>query len=104
LRYARHFFHTPVPPPVLDMTKAIKPGYLTTRIIDFCFLRAFLPNHPSCRLRGNSIARFILYVRSHYLRMPMYLLIPHLTRKAWMQYFHDSKPEREKVEKLMEQN
>ena len=28
-----------------------------------------------------------LYVRSHYLRMPLHLLIPHLTRKAWMQRF-----------------
>jgi len=26
----------------------------------------------------------MLYIRSHYLRMPLYLLLPHLLRKAWM--------------------
>ena len=26
----------------------------------------------------------LLYLRSHYLRMPLYLLLPHLVRKAWM--------------------
>ena len=90
LRYVRHFFHTPIPLSVLEMTKSFEPGYLGTRIMDFCFLRAFLPNHPSCSIRGASIARFVLYVRSHYLRMPIHLLIPHLVRKAWMQHFHQS--------------
>jgi hypothetical protein len=28
-----------------------------------------------------------LYIRSHYLRMPLYLLIPHLVRKAWLSRF-----------------
>ncbi len=30
---------------------------------------------------ATSLAKFLIFVRSHYLRMPMYLLIPHLTRK-----------------------
>ncbi len=86
LRYVRHFFHTPVPCPVLSLADAHKPGFLTTGIMDFCFLRAFQPSHSSCDEQGSAIARFILYVRSHYLKMPMSLLLPHLLRKAWMRY------------------
>ncbi len=86
LRYVRHFFHTPVPSSVLAIAEAQKPGFLTIQVMDFSFLRAFQPHHPSCDTRGSAIARFALYVRSHYLRMPLYLLLPHLIRKAWMRY------------------
>lgn len=87
LRYVRHFFHTPIPSSALEMANTLKPGFLTAQMMDFCFLRAFQPDHTSCDTRGSAIARFFLYVRSHYLRMPMYLLLPHLIRKAWMRYF-----------------
>jgi len=30
-------------------------------------------------------ASFALYVRSHWLRMPDALLLPHLVRKSWME-------------------
>jgi hypothetical protein len=87
LRYVQHFFHTPVPSPVLEVANTSKPSSLALQIMDFCFLRAFQPDHTSCNARGTGIARFALYVRSHYLRMPMYLLLPHLIRKFWMRYF-----------------
>lgn len=45
------------------------------------------PQHPACQRWGDSLARWLLYVRSHWLRMPLRLLMPHLVRKAWMQRF-----------------
>lgn len=33
--------------------------------------------------RLSMLAKAFLYIRSHYLRMPLYLLVPHLTRKAF---------------------
>jgi hypothetical protein len=60
---------------------------------------ALRPDHPSCNTRWTGLARWLLYVRSHALRMPLYLAIPHLIRKAWMRYF----PEK-KVEKITAQN
>jgi len=27
---------------------------------------------------------WLLYIRSHYLRMPLHLLVPHLARKAYV--------------------
>ncbi|NQD35746.1 nucleotidyltransferase family protein [Permianibacter sp. IMCC34836] len=46
------------------------------------FLAALRPDNPSCHRRRDDLARFALYVRGHYLRMPPHLLLPHLLRKA----------------------
>jgi hypothetical protein len=48
---------------------------------------ALRPEHPSCNTRWTGFARWLLYVRSHFLRMPLHLVIPHLLRKAYMGYF-----------------
>jgi hypothetical protein len=55
--------------------------------MDFLFLRAFRPDHPQSKLPHTALALNLLYLRSHYLRMPLYLLLPHLCRKAWMNRF-----------------
>jgi hypothetical protein len=48
---------------------------------------ALRPDHPSCDTRWTGLARWLLYVRSHALRMPLHLVVPHLIRKAWMRHF-----------------
>ena len=60
-------------------------------IMDALFSRALMPDHSSCDDRWTALARWILYVRAHWLRMPWYLLLPHLARKAWMRTFQESK-------------
>lgn len=52
---------------------------------------ALKPDHPSCNTRWTGLARWLLYVRSHTLRMPLHLAIPHLIRKAWMARFPNKK-------------
>lgn len=49
--------------------------------------QALRPNHPSCDGPAARLARWMLYVRSHWMRMPLYLLLPHLVRKAYMARF-----------------
>jgi hypothetical protein len=44
---------------------------------------ALRPDHPSCTVPGYRVAAFALYVRSHWLRMPWYQILPHLARKSW---------------------
>lgn len=87
LYYALHYcsliLGTEIPSSVLQQVKAGEPNPLMSGVMDWLFLRALRPDHPSCDLPFTGLARWILYVRSHYLRMPLYLLIPHLTRKAW---------------------
>lgn len=87
LYYALHYcsliLGTEIPPTVLQQVKAGEPNPLMSRVMDWLFMRALRPDHPSCDLPFTGLARWVLYVRSHYLRMPLYLLIPHLARKAW---------------------
>jgi len=52
---------------------------------------ALKPDHPSCNTHWTSLARWLLYVRAHALRMPMHLVGPHLIRKAWMRHFPEKK-------------
>ena len=88
LTYAQQLFGTPLPEGILENTGN---WLLSLRkpVMDFLFLRAFRPNHPQCKLPCTGLALSILYVRSHLLRMPLYLLLPHLARKAWMRLLED---------------
>jgi hypothetical protein len=86
LRFSAKFWHTPVPDEVLAITNP-PVGAARRQLQDLMFLRGFASAHPSCHLLGNDLAEFILYVRSHALRMPLSLLLPHLLYKAWLTTF-----------------
>ena len=83
LNYAQQVFGTPLPAGILEAAASRSLAWRKP-IMDFLFLRAFRPDHPQCKLPYTELALNLLYLRSHYLRMPLYLLLPHLARKAWM--------------------
>lgn len=83
-RYCSRILHTPVPESVSRSLSARVTGFSGARTMDALFDRALLPDHASCADAGTGMARWSLYVRGHYLRMPLYLLIPHLVRKAFV--------------------
>jgi hypothetical protein len=62
----------------------IEPAALSRYLMSFLLSRGLLPDHPSCRSLASDFSRWLLYVRAHYLRMPWYLVVPHLIRKAVM--------------------
>lgn len=83
LNYAQQVFATPIPKAVFEEAGNLSRS-LRRPLMDFLFLRAFRPDHPRCRLPLTGLALNLLFLRSHYLRMPLHILIPHLARKAWM--------------------
>ncbi len=85
LRYMKMFFDSPIPQVTRERVEAFGPGYPIRRIMDAIFVRGFTPRHPAVALPFSGVSDFFIYVRSHYLRMPLYLLLPHLARKAWME-------------------
>lgn len=87
VRYCRLFFATPVPEKIATDLAADMPRFPGMPVMDFIFKRGFLPDHQTCTLPYTGVAHFCLYIRSHYLRMPLRLLLPHLIRKAWMGRF-----------------
>lgn len=88
LYYALHFtskvLKTPIPS--VAYKGAITLGHplrCMTRFMDQLYLRAFMPDHSSCNTFLTPIARWLLFVRAHHLRMPWHVLVPHLIRKAF---------------------
>jgi Uncharacterised nucleotidyltransferase len=79
VRYCRAIMGTPVPE---DVGKSGRPAFPDT--MDALFGRALAPDHPSCGDAFTGLARRLLYVRGHWLRMPMHLLVPHLFYKAFL--------------------
>lgn len=61
-------------------------------VIGPTLLRALRPYHQAADGLGVRAARFAIFVRSHYLRMPMRMLIPHLTRKAFRRWKEGEAP------------
>ncbi len=80
LRYCRELLQTPVPESALAATSPHQPRFAA--LMDMLFQRALRPDHVSCNDAFTGLARWLLYVRSHHLRMPLHLLLPHLVRKA----------------------
>jgi len=84
LRYAAALLGTPVPEDVSRMLRRAGPNRLLLRVMDGLFLRSLQPMHPSCSDASSGIARFVLYVRGNWLRMPPVLLARHLFHKAFI--------------------
>ncbi|RYE81555.1 MAG: hypothetical protein EOO80_00690 [Oxalobacteraceae bacterium] len=84
LRYSRRLLGTPVPDAVLDALAAAAPNRALLAVMDALFERALLPMHASCSDAFSGVARFALYVRGNWLRMPPLMLARHLFHKAFL--------------------
>lgn len=81
LRLCQRWLQTPVPDTALAACPG-RPSALVRSVMEALLSRALTMAHPVFASRGASLAQFVLYVRSHYLRMPVHLLVPHLVYKA----------------------
>lgn len=91
LHHTRRLFGTDAPQEFSHQLRHLQPGWMARRIMSALLNVALQPHHPSCDGPFRDLALWLLYVRSHYLRMPWYLVIPHLTRKAFMRRFPEKK-------------
>ena len=89
LHHLEHLFDTVPPAGLREDFRSIRPGRLTRITMSTLLGNALRPHHPSCDTSFSNVARWLLYVRSHYIRMPAHLIIPHLLRKAYMRQFPD---------------
>lgn len=82
LRYATRLLDTPVPVDVMQETAALAPSKGRQKLLDAIYLRVLQPQHSSTADAYSALARKLLYIRSHWLRMPPHLLVYHLGHKA----------------------
>lgn len=83
LRHARRVMQTPVPDAAFEASARHAPGALLLRTMDWIWRRALRAPHPTASVPGRALALYALYVRGHWLRMPPWLLLRHLTVKAF---------------------
>jgi Uncharacterised nucleotidyltransferase len=82
LRYTRRLLQTPMPDRLEAQLADAAPGRWQLAGMDALFERALRPDHASCNDRWTGPARRFLYLRAHWMRMPLHLLLTHLTVKA----------------------
>jgi hypothetical protein len=82
LRFARRLLATPVPPDIEPALTRIGPPAPVRAAMDALVGMAIEPDHPTRPRRRIGLARGLLTVRHHWLRMPPFMLARHLTRKA----------------------
>jgi len=84
LTYCKLFLQTPIPEAILSQAVGLGSQSMMIRnlmdVVVLSSLGSILQDKPSVLTR---ISQFGMYLRSHYLRMPMRLLVPHLVRKQF---------------------
>ena len=83
LRYTHQILQTPIPINVIMASERQSLNRVNTKLMDALFLRALMSDHDSCNDRWTGLARWLLFIRPHWLKMPVYLMVPHLLRKAF---------------------
>ena len=82
LRYTKRILRTPIAPHCQNAAAAWAPSPMLLGLMDWIFEQRFMPESPETPRRGAAFARWLYYVRTHWLRMPPLLLVRHLTIKA----------------------
>ena len=87
LFHLKRLFGTAPPAHLAQKVASLGPNALSRGFMAWALGLALRPVHPTCNTRWTALARWMLYIRSHVLRMPLHLVIPHLVRKWWMRHF-----------------
>jgi hypothetical protein len=82
-RFTTRLLGTPLPAGFVEETRiGAPPGGIDT-LMDYCYGRALRPVHASCTVADTGLARAALYLRSHWIRMPLPLLTRHILHKTF---------------------
>jgi len=85
LRLAQRVWGTAVPSALMAALQ--RAGKVPSTLLMAIYDRALAHAPGGAPDVGVMLARWLLYVRSHALRMPLHLVVPHLIRKTWMRQF-----------------
>jgi hypothetical protein len=84
LHQVRRLFGTQAPSELQPRVSALASTIGSRHVMPALMQLALRPDHPSCDSPAAAAARWLLFVRSHALRMPWAQIFPHLARKAWL--------------------
>lgn len=82
LRYATAFIGTAVPAAAMERAAAaFAPNAVYRRVMDWLMRTAIMAGLPGQAVRGGALARSLLFVRSHWIKMPPATLLGHSAAK-----------------------
>jgi hypothetical protein len=81
-RYCSRVLGTPIPDQAIQASESAAPPKPVLRLMDALVDAALFSPEPLPQTGRALLARWLLYVRAHYLKMPPLLLFYHLLRKA----------------------
>lgn len=84
MRYLVKMLDASIPEAAMRAIEFARPNVLLMGLMDALLMRALLPLHESCGDGLSGTARFMLYIRGNWLRMPPILLARHLFHKAFL--------------------
>lgn len=82
LQYALYCTQALLHTPVNELELSALSNKRTNVLINRLFIHGFTSAHPDLTTPGVRLALFALYLRSHWLRMPLHQLLPHLLHKS----------------------
>jgi Uncharacterised nucleotidyltransferase len=85
LRFSRRLLGTPIPEPVVKSAAKHAPPVVIIKAMDQLVPRTLVPGYGS----GERGTAMLLYIRSHWLRMPPWLLARHLAHQTLARLKHD---------------
>jgi len=83
LSHTQALFQTAVPD-IARQSALNQTGFIRRNFMDRIFVDGMASANPSMRRTTTDMAQLLLYVRSHWLRMPLHQLVPHLLHKAML--------------------
>jgi hypothetical protein len=86
LRQLRLHLAPPIPPEVMGAAAMAAPAAPVGWLMDSLFRRLFEVDPLDGPRPGKQVAVFLLYLRAHWLRMPVPMLVRHLAVKSWKRW------------------
>lgn len=86
LYFCERTFNTPIPAGTANRLNT-KPRMIKRRAMYWLVPLAIFPQHLDKPTKSAELARLLLYLRSHIIRMPLYILLPHLAYKTIRNFF-----------------
>ena len=83
VEFSRQWLGIEAPPRTLERVAAAAPAWPVRPVLLRAMRRALLPELGDRPSRTRALAVFLLFLRSHWLRMPPGLLLRHLLTQAW---------------------
>lgn len=91
LRYTKAILASETPEQInVLLERETRLGQLELAVLDTVYLHALMPDRPDGNDISTLLARFAVFLRGHYLRMPLGLLSMHLIRKFFLRLFRNT--------------